>query len=155
MWCAQQRHIFQHFLIISFLSVTCTHSGEEKQKAIYAAQYQIALSWQGASPLEAVSVWEGGDACKSASNRRNTEKSAFFLINKKRRVFYYFILFYQVLDYINKTLPDYLYFIWLHSFISCAVDMMVILQKSVKCCQSVVSEIMWLRNNTCISEKWL
>lgn len=83
--CAQEKQHFSAFSLQFFPSVNCTHSGEGKQKAIYAAQYQIALSWRGPSPSESVSVWEGGDACKSACNRKSTEQSDFFLIRKETK----------------------------------------------------------------------
>lgn len=102
----RKSHIFQHFLLISFPSLTCTYSREKKQKAIYAAQYQILLSWRGPSPWEAVSAWEGVDACKSASNTGQTEQSTFFLIRKETKyktpfrifsvVFFFFFLKYCI-----------------------------------------------------------
>lgn len=151
--CARKSHIFQHFIMCFFSSVTCTHSGEGKQKAIYAARYQIAFSWRGPSPSEAVSVWKGGDACKSASNRSITEQSDFFLIRKET---WYQIPFRSFsccffLKYCITLTKCYLAIIYIsddaNAFTGCFTDIMVILQKSYSLCHSVMSGIVLLSNN--------
>lgn len=155
----RKSNIFQHFLFIFFPSVNCTHSGEGMQKAIYADRYHIALPWRGPSPSESVSVWEGGDACKSAWNRKSTEQSDFFLIRMKQNTSLHLecfhVVFLKVLEYINTILPGYyLYFRLFYSFIGCIINM-VILQKSIKHWHPVTSGILLLGNKFYIPENWL